>query len=71
MAKHYGFDYYDLLENSGLIYEPLNITYGALIDKLRARSRNTVSYTHLDVYKRQVLISAHNIELWLMELLKI
>ena len=32
--------YYDLLENSGLIYEPLNITYGALIDKLRARSRS-------------------------------
>ena len=34
LAKQYGFDYYDLLENSGLIYEPLNITYGALIDKL-------------------------------------
>ena len=33
---------YDLVGKRGLIYEPLNITYGALIDKLRARSRNII-----------------------------
>lgn len=42
LASCYGFDYYELLENSSLIYEPLNITYGALIDKLRERCREVI-----------------------------
>lgn len=42
LAAQYGFDYYDLLENSGRIYEPSNITYGALIDRLRERSRELI-----------------------------
>ena len=35
----YGFDYYELLENSGLIYEPLNISYGMLIDRVGEQCR--------------------------------
>ena len=38
----YGFDYYELLENSGLIYEPLNITYGMLIDKVGEQCREFI-----------------------------
>lgn len=43
LARQHNFDYYHLLENSSLIYEPLNITYGALIDKLRERSREIIN----------------------------
>lgn len=39
----YGFDYYFLLENSSLIYEPLNITYGMLIDKIGEQCRELIS----------------------------
>lgn len=38
----YGFDYYELLENSGLIYEPLNITYGMLIDRVGQQCREFI-----------------------------
>lgn len=38
----YGFDYYELLENSALIYEPLNITYGMLIDKVGEQCRELI-----------------------------
>ena len=38
----YGFDYYFLLENSSLIYEPLNITYGMLIDKIGEQCRELI-----------------------------
>lgn len=38
----YGFDYYELLENSALIYKPLNITYGMLIDKVGEQCRELI-----------------------------
>ena len=38
----YGFDYYYLLENSSLIYAPLNITYGMLIDKIGWQCRELI-----------------------------
>ena len=38
----YGFDYYYLLENSSLIYEPLNITYGLLIDRIGEQARELI-----------------------------
>ena len=38
----YGFDYYYLLENSSLIYEPLNITYGLLIDRIGEQCRELI-----------------------------
>ncbi|MDY4921179.1 MAG: cobaltochelatase subunit CobN [Phascolarctobacterium sp.] len=42
ISKLYGFDYYELLENSGLIYEPLNITYGFLIDRIGEQCRELI-----------------------------
>lgn len=42
VAHAYGFDYYELLENSSLIYEPLGITYGMLIDKIAEQCREVV-----------------------------
>ena len=62
LAKQYGFDYYDLLENSGLIYEPLNITYGALIDKLRARSRNIIALLIEHGFDEEKLYNLENLE---------
>lgn len=62
LAKQYGFDYYDLLENSGLIYEPLNITYGTLIDKLRARSRNIIALLIEHGFDEEKLYNLENLE---------
>lgn len=42
LASNYGFDYYELIDNSGLLYEPLNITYGALLDKIYEQSRSII-----------------------------
>ena len=42
IAALYGFDYYELLENSGLIYAPLNITYGMLIDRIGNQCREFI-----------------------------
>lgn len=42
VAALYGFDYYELLENSGLIYQPLNITYGTLIDRIGGQCREFI-----------------------------
>lgn len=42
IANLYGFDYYELLENSSLIYEPLNFTYGMLIDRINEQSRELI-----------------------------
>lgn len=42
IAALYGFDYYYLLENSSLIYEPLNITYGMLIDRIANQCRELI-----------------------------
>lgn len=42
IAGLYGFDYYYLLENSSLIYEPLNITYGILIDRIGEQCRELI-----------------------------
>ncbi|WP_293729212.1 cobaltochelatase subunit CobN [uncultured Phascolarctobacterium sp.] len=42
VAALYGFDYYELLENSGLIYQPLNITYGKLIDRIGSQCREFI-----------------------------
>lgn len=42
IAGLYGFDYYYLLENSSLIYEPLKITYGMLIDEINKKCEEVV-----------------------------
>ncbi len=42
LSNYYGFDYYYLLENSSLIYEPLNITYAALLDKITEQSQEVI-----------------------------
>ena len=42
LSNCYGFDYYYLLENSSLIYEPLNITYAALLDKITEQSMEVI-----------------------------
>ncbi len=42
IAATYGFDYYELLQNSSLIYAPLNITYAALIDRIYAQCRELI-----------------------------
>lgn len=42
LAGYYGFDYYELLDNSGSVYESLNITYGALLDKMYQQSREII-----------------------------
>ncbi|MDO4177935.1 MAG: cobaltochelatase subunit CobN [Phascolarctobacterium sp.] len=39
LARTYGFGYYELLEQSNLIYQPLNITYGMLIDRIAEQVR--------------------------------
>ena len=38
----YGFDYYELLENSGLIYEPLHISYGMLLNRVGEQCRELI-----------------------------
>ena len=42
LSNYYGFDYYYLLENSSLIYEPMNITYAALLDKITEQSTEVI-----------------------------
>lgn len=42
VAALYGFDYYELLENSSQIYAPLNITYGMLIDRIGGQCREFI-----------------------------
>ena len=42
LAKYYGYEYYFLLENSSLIYEPLNITNAALLDKITEQSQEII-----------------------------
>ena len=56
----------DLLLKDELCYEALlrglkhvNVTVSELRKSLRLTGSETVSYTHLDVYKRQSLPSAH------------
>lgn len=53
VASVYGFDYEFLLANSSLIYEPLNITYGKLIDRIAAQCREIIEYlnAHKFVFK--------------------
>ena len=43
IAHYYGYDYYYLLENSSLIYEPLNITNAALLDKITEQSQEIIT----------------------------
>lgn len=54
-------------KNSGLIYEPLNITYGALIDKLRARSRNIIALLIEHGFDEEKLYNLENLEWYVME----
>ena len=42
IAALYGFDYYYLLKNSSLIYEPLGITYGLLIERIGEQCRELI-----------------------------
>ena len=51
VASYYGFDYYYLLENSSLIYEPLQITYGALIDKIALQCSEVISILQENYFK--------------------
>ena len=39
ICSTYGFDYYELIEKSSLIYKPLNLTYGALLDRVNDQAR--------------------------------
>ena len=48
----YGFNYYELLENSGLIYDPLHISYGMLLDRVGEQCRELIR-----------LLAAQNFEL--------
>lgn len=43
IAAVYGFDYYELLEDSSTIYEPLNITKGMLIDRIGDQCRELIT----------------------------
>lgn len=42
LARTYGYGYYELLEQSNLIYTPLNITYGKLIDRIADQAREII-----------------------------
>lgn len=48
VASIYGFDYEFLLNNSSLIYEPLNITYGKLIDKISSQCKEIIELLKLN-----------------------
>lgn len=43
IAAVYGSDYYELLEDSSTIYEPLNITKGMLIDRIGDQCRELIT----------------------------
>lgn len=43
VASLYGYDYYELLANSSKIYQPLNITFGMLIDRIGDQCRQVIS----------------------------
>lgn len=53
VASYYGFDYYYLLENSSLIYEPLKITYGALIDKIALQCSEVIRILQENYFKAE------------------
>lgn len=42
VAGYYGYDYYYLLENSSLFYEPLKITFAMLIDRITEQCREII-----------------------------
>ena len=42
LATRYGYDYYYLLEHSAEIYEPLQITFNVLIDRIGEQSRQVI-----------------------------
>lgn len=42
LASQYGYDYYYLLENSSQIYEPLQITFNMLIDRVGSQCREVI-----------------------------
>lgn len=44
LAEKYGFDYYELLEDSARRIPTLHLTYGRLADKLRAESMEIIHY---------------------------
>lgn len=54
----YGFDYYYLLENSSLIYEPLNITYGLLIDRIGEQCRELIRVLQAQSFAKEAVAAA-------------
>lgn len=54
----YGFDYYYLLENSSLIYEPLNITYGLLIDRIGEQCRELIRVLQAQGFAKEAVAAA-------------
>ena len=54
----YGFDYYYLLENSSLIYEPLNITYGLLIDRIGEQCRELIRALQVQGFSKAAVACA-------------
>lgn len=54
----YGFDYYYLLENSSLIYEPLNITYGLLIDRIGEQCRELIRVLQAQCFAKEAVAAA-------------
>lgn len=51
IASLYGYDYYELLENSSKIYQPLNITFGMLIDRIGDQCRQVISLLQQENFK--------------------
>ena len=58
VAALYGFDYYHLLENSSLIYEPLGITYGLLIDRIGKQCRELICCLRDGAFAQQAVAAA-------------
>ncbi|MDO4177958.1 MAG: cobaltochelatase subunit CobN [Phascolarctobacterium sp.] len=44
LARNYGYDYYELLENSAVRIPALHITYGKLADKIREQSMEIIEF---------------------------
>ncbi len=55
LAEKYGFDYYELLENSAQKIPALHLTYGRLADRLRAESMEIIHYLEQRGFDAQVI----------------
>lgn len=44
LAEHYGFDYYELLDQSATYIDDLKITYGGIVDQIAETSREIIEF---------------------------